>query len=165
MSVPNTMLLGNLTGLVVLESRPLRTDSEGITRATVRYACYPPDATLRPARGSSHPRYGALKLETCDVRVDGFMFFDATYVGLLDGPQIAQEAESHVRTGWWLSTNQDGSMSYKQYAIKNTVARTRGVTTGDAPTAAEGEAVSYSTDLGITRYVVETMTETRTEVP
>lgn len=163
MSVPNTMMVGSLqSGLTILDDRQMRTDSEGITRATVRYVCYPPDADSRPGRGSGHPRYGGLSLDTCDVRVEnGLMFIDATYIGLLDGPQTTEDAESHVRTGWWLGMNPDGSMDYKKYAITNTVHRTHVITAGDAPAATEDQAVSYETIGHLTRYTIEETTETR----
>ena len=165
MSVPNTMMVGSLPyGLTILDDRQMRTDSEGITRATVRYVCYPPDALsyYRPGRGSGHPRYGGLSLDTCDVRVEnGLMFIDATYIGLLDGAQTSESSESHVRTGWWLGTNTDGSMDYKKYAITNTVHRTHVVTTGGAPAATEGKAVSYEKVGHLTRYTIEETTETR----
>ena len=163
MSVPNTMLVGSLqSGLTILDDKQMREDSEGITRATVRYVCYPANAYSRPGKGSVHPRYGALRLDTCDVRVEGgLMFIDATYVGLLNGAQTTEDSESHVRTGWWLGTNTDGSMAYKKYAITNTVKRTNVVTTGGAPTAGEGQAVSYEKIGHITRYTIETTTETR----
>ena len=162
MSVPNTMMVGSLQyGLTILDDKQMRTDSEGITRATVRYVCYPPDARSRPGRGSRHPRYGGLSLDTCDVRVEGgLMFIDATYVGLPD-ERRSESAESHVRTGWWLGMNPDGSMGYKKYEITNTVHRTHVVTTGGAPAAREGQAVSYETIGHITRYTIETTTETR----
>ena len=163
MSVPNTMMVGSLQyGLTILDDKQMRTDSEGITRATVRYVCYPANAYSRPRRGSGHPRYGGLRLDTCDVRVEnGLMFIDATYIGLLDGAQTTEESESHVRTGWWLGMNTDGSMDYKKYAITNTVHRKHVITTGSAPTAREGQAVSYEKIGHITRYTIETTTETR----
>lgn len=163
MSVPNTMMVGSLqSGLTILDDKQMREDSEGITRATVRYVCYPPNAYSRPGKGSVHPRYGALRLDTCDVRVEGgLMFIDATYVGLLNGAQTTEDAESHVRTGWWLATNTDGSMAYKKYAITNTVHRTHFITAGGAPAATEDKAVSYEKIGHITRYTIETTTETR----
>ncbi len=165
MSVPNTMMVGSLRpGLTILDDRQMREDSEGITRATVRYVCYPPNAYSRPRKGSVHPRYGGLRLDTCDVRVEnGLMFIDATYVGC-DGARTTEESESHVRTGWWLGMNTDGSMAYKKYAITNTVHRKHVVTTGGAPTAGEGQAVSYEKVGHITRYTIETTTETRKEL-
>ena len=163
MSVPNTMMVGSLRyGLTILDDKQMREDSDGVIRATVRYVCYPPDARSRPGRGSRHPRYGGLSLDTCDVRVEnGLMFIDATYIGLLDGPQTSESSESHVRTGWWLGTNTDGSMDYKKYAITNTVHRTHVVTTGGAPAATEGKAVSYEKVGHLTRYTIEETTETR----
>lgn len=166
MSVPNTMMVGSLQpGLTILDDRQMRTDSQGITRATVRYVCYPPDAGNRPSDGASHPRYPALLLDTCDVHVEGgLMFIDATYVGLLGGDRTAEDAESHVRTGWWLGTNTDGSMAYKKYAITNTVHRTHFITAGGAPAATEDQAVSYEKIGHLTRYTIEETTETREEV-
>ena len=92
------------------------------------------------------------------------MFIDATYVGLLGGVQTTEDAESHVRTGWWLGTNTDGSMGYKKYAITNTVKRTNVITAGGAPAAKEGQAVSYEKIGHLTRYTIEVTTETRKEV-
>lgn len=165
MSVPNTMLVGNINGLTILDDRQMRTDSNGITRGTVRFVCYPPNANSRPAANSPHPRYPALRLDTCDVRMEnGMMFIDATYVGLLSGPTTTEDADSHIRTGWWLATNTDGSMAYKKYAITNTVKRTNVITAGGAPAATEGKAVSYEKIGHLTRYTIEETTETREEI-
>lgn len=166
MPIPATLIIGSVNGLVTLDDNSQSLDPDGTVRATARYVCYPPEPGYYPTKGSSHPRFNSLKLVSRDVRMDGpFAFIDAHYEGLPSSGLISEEAQSHVRVGWWLAVNEDGSMGYKKYQITNTVTRRTYLTTGGAPSSSEDEAVSFVTENGITRYTVETTTETRVEVP